>query len=230
MINQASRYNEWDIDELVYVDISRYKEYDLRRDDHKIKSYFSIEEIIKEISKVCFMPLTFGGGIKTIEDIDLRIQHGADKISINTAALMNIDLVTQASRKYGNQCVVISVDYRIIDNTPIVFSHCGQENTGLDLFTWIRRCEDAGAGELFINSIERDGMGNGYDIDTIREAYKVTSLPIIACGGAGDPYDFVDLANEVNISGIAAGNIFHFTERSYPRAKQLLKKNNINVR
>jgi cyclase len=230
IINQASRYNEWDIDELIYIDISRHKEYDLRRDDHKIKSYFSIEEIIKEISKVCFMPLTFGGGIKTIEDIDLRIQNGADKISINTEALVNTKIIKEASRKYGNQCVVISVDYKVINNEPIVFSHYGQQNTGINLFSWINTCEEAGAGEIFINSIERDGMGNGYDIETIKKAYEVTSLPIIACGGAGDPYDFVDLANEVKVSGIAAGNIFHFTERSYPRAKQLLKKNNINVR
>ncbi|MCG2616075.1 imidazole glycerol phosphate synthase cyclase subunit [Terrimonas sp. NA20] len=230
IINQASRYNEWDVDELIYIDISHQKEYDLRRDDHKIKSYSSIEEIIKQISKICFMPLTFGGGIRTIEDIDLRIQNGADKISINTEALLNIDIVKKASLKYGNQCVVISVDYRIIDNEPVVFSHYGQKNTGINLLTWIRRCEEAGAGEIFINAIDRDGMANGYDTETIKKVAKETSLPIIACGGAGDPYDFVDLASEVKISGIAAGNIFHFTERSYPRAKQLLKKSNINVR
>jgi cyclase len=230
IINEAKRYNDWDIDELIYIDISREKFYDLRRDDHKIKSYFSIEEIIMEISKVCFMPLTFGGGIKTIQDIDLRIKTGADKITINTAAFETPELITEASLKYGNQCVVISIDYKLIDGVPIVFTQFGQFNTGMKLTDWIKRCEDAGAGEIFINAILRDGKANGYDIEVIQNACSVTSLPVIACGGAGDLYDFVDLANETSVSAIAAGNLFHFTERSYPRAKELMKKNNINVR
>ena len=230
IINEAKRYNEWDVDELIYIDISREKHYDLRRDDHKIKSYFTIKEVIDEISKVCFMPLTFGGGIQTIGDIDLRIKNGADKISLNTGAIENPGLIREASLKYGNQCVVISIDYKMINNEPVVFSHFGQKNTSLDLLKWVRQCEEAGAGEIFINAIDRDGKANGYDLQTISKVCNQTRLPVIACGGAGDLYDFVDLAKETMVSGVAAGNIFHFTERSYPRAKELMKKKNINVR
>lgn len=230
IINEARRYNEWNVDELIYIDISREKVYDMRRDDHKIKSADSIEEIIKEISKVCFMPLSFGGGIRKMEDIDLRIRNGADKITLNTGAIESPQLIKDASQKYGAQCVVVSVDYKMIDNTPTVFSSFGSCNTGMNLFDWIRECEHLGAGEIFMNAIERDGRACGYDIDNIGKAVGSTSLPIVACGGAGDFYDFIDLANETKVSGIAAGNWFHFVERSYPRAKQALKTNNLNVR
>jgi len=230
IINEAARYNEWGVDELIYIDISRDKNYDLRRDDLKIKSYHTIDEIIQEISKVCFMSLTFGGGIKSIEDIDLRIQNGADKISINTQAFENPNLVNQASLKYGSQCVVISIDYKLINNLPIVFTNHGQKNTSINLFHWVKICAELGAGEIFLNSIDRDGKANGFDIDTIKSVCEQTSIPVIACGGAGDLSDFVTLAKETTVSALAAGNIFHFTEQSYPRAKQLLKKNRINVR
>jgi imidazole glycerol-phosphate synthase subunit HisF len=230
IINEARRYNEWNVDELIYIDISREKVYDMRRDDHKIKSADTIEEIIMEISKVCFMPLSFGGGIRSMEDIDLRIRNGADKITLNTGAIECPQLIKDASQKYGAQCVVISVDYKMIDNKPIVFSDFGSVNTGMNLFDWIKECEGLGAGEIFMNAIERDGRACGYDIDIIGNAVGSTSLPIVACGGAGDFYDFIDLAKETKVSGIAAGNWFHFVERSYPRAKQALKKNNLNVR
>lgn len=230
IINEAFRYNEWDVDELVYFDISRQKQYDMRRDDHKIKSQDSIEEIIREISKVCFMPLTFGGGIKNIMDVDLRIQNGADKITLNTSAINNPHLIKQVSEKYGSQCVVISIDYRIVDNVPYVFTEFGTKNTGKSIYDWIQESIELGAGEIFINSIERDGKAIGYDIETIGEVVELARVPVIACGGAGDLYDFIDLAKKTNVSAIAAGNIFHFTERSYPRAKQLLKREGINVR
>ncbi len=230
IINEARRYNEWNVDELLYIDISREKTYDMRRDDHKIKSTSSIEEIISEISMVCFMPLTFGGGIRTLQDIDLRIRNGADKITLNTGAFENPSLIKEASEKYGSQCVVISIDYRIIDGTPIVFTEFGARDTKVNVFDWINTCTALGAGEIFLNAIDRDGKGNGYDINTIGEAVLSTRIPVIACGGAGDMYDFVDLATETKVSGIAAGNWFHFVERSYPAAKTLLKKKNINVR
>ena len=230
IINEASRYNEWDIDELIYIDISKTDEYDLRRDDHKIQSYNSIEDIIQQISKVCFMPLTFGGRIRTIEEVDIRIRNGADKIVLNTGAFENNSLITESAQKYGSQAVVISIDYKIIDQHPIVFTHFGEKNTSLKVEEWIRKVEDLGAGEIFVNAIDRDGKANGYDIANIGKFVNLTKLPLVACGGAGDMYDFVDLAQETNVSGIAAGNVFHFTERSYPRAKQLMKKNGIDVR
>ncbi len=230
VVNEAKRYNEWKVDELIYVDISREKNYDLRRDDHKIKSYSSIENIMRNIAKVCFMPLTVGGGIRTMEDIDFRIRNGADKITLNTGAFENPKLISEAAKKYGSQAIVISIDYKIIKNRPIVFTNWGKKNTKKDIFSWIKKCEQLGAGEIFLNSIDRDGKANGYDIATIKKVVVSTKLPVIVCGGAGSLNDFVNLAKRVNVSAIAAGNIFHFTELSYPRTKELLKQNKLNFR
>ncbi len=230
IVNEAQRFNEWNVDELIYIDISREKYYDLRRDDHNVRSDDSIENIIKSIAKVCFMPLTFGGGIRSIEDIDYRIRNGADKITLNTGAFENPKLISQAAEKYGSQAVVISIDYRIIKGQPILFTNFGQKNTRTKIFDWIKKCEKLGAGEIFLNSIDRDGKANGYDINTIGKVVASTKLPVIACGGAGDMHDFADLAKNVKVSAIAAGNMFHFTELSYPRAKALLKKEGLNFR
>lgn len=230
VVDEAQRYNEWGVDELIYIDISREKHYDLRRDDLNIKSYNSIENIIREIARVCFMPLTFGGGIRNLEAIDYRIKNGADKITLNTGAFEKPELISQAAKKHGSQCVVISIDYKIINSQPIVFTNFGQKNTKISIFSWIKKCEKLGAGEIFLNSIDRDGKANGYDLDTISKVVKSTKLPVIACGGAGDLNDFVNLAKNANVSAIAAGNIFHFTELSYPNAKKLLKNEGLNFR
>lgn len=230
VVNEAKRYNEWNVDELIYIDISRDNEYDSRRNDHKIKSYTSFEEIVKIISTECFMPLSFGGGIRKIAQIDFLVKNGADKITLNTGAIENPQLITEAALKYGSQAIVISIDYRMIKNKPIIFSKFGQQNTEITLQDWVAEVENLGAGEILINCIDRDGMANGYDIETIGSIVDHTRLPVIACGGAGDSYDFVELAKATKVSGIAAGNWFHFVEQSYPRAKQLLKNNGINVR
>lgn len=230
IINEAHRYNEWDVDELIYIDISSEKHYDLRRDDHKIKPYSTITDIIREIANVCFMPLTFGGGIASLEDIDLRIRHGADKVTLNTAVQRNPRLVQEASYKYGAQCIVASIDYKMQNGKAMVWVDHGTEETGVELLDWIRRCENLGAGELFINAIDRDGKASGYDIETLARACAATRLPVVACGGAGDPFDFVELYKAAPVSALAAGNLFHFTENSYPRAKQVLKKNHAHVR
>ena len=230
IIDEASRYNDWDVDELIYIDISRNKTYDMGRDDHKIKNSASIDTIIQDISKVCFMPLTFGGGIRTIVDVDLLVRNGADKVTLNTGAFESPDLIRQVAEKYGSQCVVLSVDYRLIDQVPVVFTEFGNKNTRVSIFDWIKEAERLGAGEVFLNAIDRDGQACGYDEETIGTVVQTTRLPIIACGGAGDLFDFVTLARKTNVSALAAGNIFHFTEQSYPRGKQLLKKEGINVR
>jgi imidazole glycerol-phosphate synthase subunit HisF len=230
VINEAHRYNEWNVDELIYIDISKDKNYDLRRDEHKIKSSSNIEDIISSISKVCFMPLTFGGGIRTLEEVDVRIRFGADKVTLNTGAINDPNLIRLVSEKYGAQCAVISIDYRMVDGKPVVFSEWGQKNTNMPLLDWIKECERLGAGEIFINAIDRDGKANGFDIETIGTVVENTRVPVIACGGAGDDYDFLDVAEQTKVSGIAAGNIFHFTERAYPRIKKLLVKNQVNIR
>lgn len=230
VVDETKRYSEWNVDELIYIDITRSGGYDLRRDDLKVKSQSTILEFLQQLSKVCMMPLTFGGGIKTLGDIAQRVEKGADKITVNTAAFTNPNLIRSAAKRFGKQCIVVSIDYKIIDNTPIVFVSDGTKSTNVNLFDWMREAERCEAGELFINSIDRDGMANGYDIAVISKAAEVTKLPVIAAGGAGDFNDFVEVAQQTAVSGIAAGNIFHFSENSYPRAKKLLLQNNINVR
>ena len=230
VINEAHRYNEWNVDELIYIDISRTNDYDLRRDDHKVKSVSNISDIIQNISKVCFMPLTFGGGIRTVTDVDIRIKNGADKITLNHGALENPNIIKDVALKYGAQCVVVSIDYKVIENVPVVFSDFGQCNTGINMYDWIKEVESLGAGEIFINSIERDGKACGYDIETIGSVVETTNVPVIACGGAADEFDFIELAQATKVSGIAAGNMFHFTEQSYPRSKKAMLNNKINVR
>ncbi|MCE3294326.1 MAG: hisF [Crocinitomicaceae bacterium] len=230
IVNEAHRYNEWNVDELIYIDISRDEVYDANRDDHKISSFNSHESMLEAIAATCFMPLCFGGGIRTIEQIDYLIKNGADKITLNTGAYENPALIREAAEKYGSQAVVLSIDYKVIDGVPKVFTNFGTTNTEVSLFDWMKEAEGHGAGEFFINAIDRDGKASGYDIANIGKAVESTQIPVVACGGAGDMYDFLDLASETKVSGIAAGNWFHFVERSYPRAKQLLKKNGINVR
>jgi cyclase len=232
ILSEAKRYTEWDVDELIYIDITRAGSHDLRRDDLRVQQTqnSSTVDLLKQISEVCFMPLTFGGHVYSMEDVKLRISNGADKISINTAAYLDPNLITQIAEYYGKQCVVISTDYKIIDNKPIVFIENGTRSTGLHLFDWVKKVENLGAGEHFINSIDRDGMACGYDIEILKKITDYTGIPVIAAGGAGSFDDFVEVAVETNISAIAAGNIFHFTEQSYQRAKKILKKNNVLVR
>jgi len=230
VVNEAARYNEWNVDELIYIDISREGKYDARRDDHRVNSFGSIEDIIKGISKVCFMPLTFGGGIRTLEDVDIRIRNGADKVVLNTAAHEEEGFIEAIASKYGSQCCVISADYRMIDGQPILFTHMGQHNTNINIFDWMKECERRGAGEIFLHAIDRDGKASGYDFDIINQACEQTRLPVIACGGAATIDDFVDVFLDTKADAIAAGNMFHFTEHSYPRAKNELKREDINVR
>jgi cyclase len=230
IFNEAKRYNDWNVDELIYIDISREKTYDSGRDDHKVEAVRSMEDILRTVAKTCFMPLTFGGGIRTLEQVDYLIRNGADKITLNTGAIEQPGLIREAVLKYGSQAVVLSVDYKPVEGNPVVFSNFGQTNTGIPLLDWISEAEELGAGEFFMNAIDRDGKASGYDIATIGEVVQQTSVPVIACGGAGDEYDFLDLAQATKVSGIAAGNWFHFVEQSYPRAKKLLKKNAVHVR
>ena len=230
IINQASRYNDWEVDELIYLDISRDSNYSLRREDHKVSGYSDIGEVIRRISKVCFMPLTFGGGIRTLEDASFRIRNGADKVVVNTGAHDRPSLVTEIANKFGSQAAIVSIDYRMVEGTPTVFTEFGLTKSKLDIVEWAKRCEAVGAGEIFLRRIDYDGQAAGYDIDNINSVVKSINIPVIACGGACDSFDFITLANETDVSGIAAGNMFHFTERSYPRAKMDLKRENINVR
>lgn len=230
VVDEAKRYNEWKVDELIFLDISREKHYDLGRDDHKTTSYSTLSDILLLISDISFMPLTFGGGIRNMEQVDELIRGGADKITLNTMAVEDPGFVKKVAEKYGSQAVVVSVDYKGRGTEAEVFIGYGQKSAGVQVCKWVKELEKLGAGEVFLNSIDRDGKGTGYDLETIGMVVEGTRLPVVACGGAGTMEDFVTLAKHCKVSGIAAGNIFHFTERSYPKAKQLMKKSGIDVR
>jgi len=229
-IHQVERLNAWDVDELVYLDITREGEYDLRRDDNKIKGTDDIVELVEQISRVCFMPLTFGGRIRTIDDIRARISHGADKVTVNTQAVEAPEFVEEAARTFGSQAIVASIDVRRhAEGEWEVFTRGGVQATGLDAIAWAREVEHRGAGEIFLNSIDRDGMGEGYDLPLIVAVAEATTIPVIACGGVGTFAHLVDGVH-AGASAVSAANIFHFTEHSTQRAKRALADAGVGVR
>ena len=227
---QVERYNSWDVDELIYIDITPDDSYEGGRADLGIKTPHTIFDIITEVSNKCFMPLTVGGRIRSLEDIRERLNHGADKITINTAAIENPNFITEASKVFGSQCIVISIDvFEHEDGKHEVFSHLGKKSTGRDPAEWAKEVEKLGAGEILVNSINRDGAAQGYDLILIKSIVDVVNIPVIVLGGVGRDMDFVK-GLEVGASAVAAGNFFHFKEMSYILAKKKIKSLNCNVR
>lgn len=221
-INQLERLNDWMADELIYIDITREGEHDLKRDDHKVRLTSGILDILKAISKQCFMPLTFGGRIRTVEDAAGLISNGADKIVVNTAAYRTPGLISEIAKNYGSQCVVVGIDVKRAGASHKMFVDQGREETPVDPVDWAKRAADAGAGEIFLNSIDRDGTADGYDLEIIDRVSRAVKIPVIACGGAGTFDDFEEVFGRTAASAAAAGNIFNFTENAYLRAKKQL--------
>ncbi len=229
--NQVERYSSWAVDELIYIDISRDEKLDLRRDDMKAKNIPTFLDLITEISKKCFMPLTFGGKIRTIDDIFQRVKHGADKVTINTKAIEEPSFITKSSDIFGSQCIIVSIDVRKKeDGSYEVYSHNGTKPTGKDPAEWAAKAEELGAGEIFLNSIDRDGSGEGYDLELVRKVAESITIPLIACGGAGDYDDFAKVIIEGKADAAAAGNIFNFREHSTVLAKERMYEKGIPVR
>lgn len=221
-ISTISRLSNWNVDELVLLDISSEDFHDLRREDHCIRYDDSTTiGLLGQISDVCCMPLAFGGRIRSLDDIAGRLAAGADKCVINTQALTDPDFVTRAADRFGSQCIVASIDVmRHEDGSLEVYSDGGVSPTGKIPQEWAAEVEALGAGEIFLNSIDRDGMGEGYDIDLIRRVGEAVSIPVIACGGVGKYEHFAPGILEGGASAVAAANIFHFFELSYPYAKK----------
>jgi cyclase len=229
-IHQVERLNAWTVDELIYIDITREGEYDLGRDDNKIKGTDDIVELVEQIARECFMPLTFGGRIRTIDDIRARISNGADKVTVNTQAVEAPEFIEEAARTFGSQAIVASIDVKQHgEGQWEVFTRGGAHATGLDVVEWAREVEARGAGEIFLNSIDRDGMGSGYDLPLIEAVAAVTTIPVIACGGVGTFKHLVD-GVRAGASAVSAANIFHFTEHSTQRAKRTLADAGVDVR
>ena len=221
-MSTIERFSHWNADEIVILDIGGSKNHDLRRDDLQQQySGQSILDVLSEIAKVCFMPMAVGGQIRSLQDIEDRLRHGADKCVINTQALLDQELVSAAADTFGSQSVVVSIDAkRHADGRYEVFSHNGKVATGISPGEWAARCEEAGCGELFLNSIDRDGGGVGFDIELIRQVTRSVKIPVVVCGGAGHYKDFSSAILDGEASAAAAANLFHFFELSYPLAKK----------
>ena len=228
-VHEVKRFNEWGVDEIIYLDISRNDEYDLRRDDHKIRGLSTPLEILEAVSRTCFVPLTWGGRIRSLEDIRVRINSGADKVTLNSAAFRTPRLVEEASRIFGSQAVVVSIDARRMSSGWEVFVEGGRTPTGLDPAGWAKEVEHLGAGEILIQSIDRDGTGKGYDLELIRAVAGAVSIPVIALGGIGRYEQYAD-GVRAGASAVAAANIWHFKELSDLGGKKALRKAGIDVR
>jgi cyclase len=242
-IYQVERFSEWKADEIIYLDISRDSNHCMRlgnsiigstssvlHNSEEYKYSTNITSVINKISKVCRVPLTVGGGIKSLEDIQSRLVEGADKISINTMAINNPDFISKASEKFGSQCIVVSIDVKKDGNSWKVYKNFGKVCTNLNVDEWAAKVEKLGAGEILIQSIDRDGNGSGYDLDLIRCIEEEVKIPIIALGGVGSFDHLVDGHRVSDNIALAAANIFHFTEQSVLNAKKHLSDNNVNVR
>ena len=219
-VTLARYYSECGADELVFYDITASAEG---------RALFT--DILREVASTIFIPLTVGGGINTVEDFDRVLKCGADKVSVNSGAIRNPDLISQAARRYGDQCVVLSVDVKRVDGVFRVFAKGGRENTGMEAISWIRRCVDAGAGEIVVNSIDTDGVKGGFDLEMLDAVCQAVSVPVIASGGAGCSEDFVRLFK--TLPGVDAGlaaSIFHFGEVKIPDLKNTLCEAGITMR
>jgi imidazole glycerol-phosphate synthase subunit HisF len=229
-LNQLDRLSQWRADELVYIDISREDHIDMRRRDSKVVPKSDIVAILQDIAKVSFMPLTFGGRINNIKTVDQFIKNGADKVLINSEAHRNPALITEVADKYGRQAMMVGIDVKREDDEHHVFIEQGTRKLSEDVVTVAKRAENAGAGEILLNSIDRDGMAAGYDTEIIRMVADNVGIPVIACGGVGAFPHFCAGIDDGHASAVAAGNIFHFTEQSYKRAKRTLRDRDYNVR
>ena len=216
----AEYYSGSGADELVFYDITASAEG---------RALFT--DILRETASRVFIPLTVGGGINTLEDFDRVLKCGADKVSVNSGAIKNPALIGEAAKRYGDQCVVLSVDIKRVDDQFRVFARGGLENTGIEALEWIERGVGAGAGEVVVNSIDTDGVKGGFDLELLEAVCERVNVPVVASGGAGSIADFVTLFKSVpEVSAGLAASIFHFGEVKIAELKRELAKNNINVR
>ena len=219
-VELAKFYSDNGADELVFYDITASAE------GRKL-----FTDILCQVAKTIFIPLTVGGGINTVSDFDRVLKCGADKVSVNSGAIKNPNLISEAAKLYGDQCVVISADVKRVDGVFRVFSKGGRENTGMEAISWIKHCVDLGAGEVVLNSIDTDGVKGGFDLEMLKAVSDAVNVPVIASGGAGCIEDFTTLFKTLpKVDAGLAASIFHFGEVSIPDLKAALKEENIPVR
>lgn len=226
----VERYSNWESDELIYLDISKISQYDISRNDINHPLFTTIIDILKMVSEKCFMPLTVGGGIRSMDDVELRLKNGADKIALNTNAIENIDFISDTASKYGSQCVVVSIDVKKIGDNSYKVVKNGKDITDLDPKEFAYLCQESGAGEILLNSVDRDGSGLGFDVDLINYVCNGLTLPLIAVGGAGNWEHFEHVLNNTNVSAVAAANIFQHSENSVFNCRKFLYEAGCNIR
>ena len=218
-VEQAKFYSDGGADEICFLDITASNE---NRD--------TIYEVVKQTSRKCFVPLTVGGGVRGIEDINKLLNCGADKVSINTAAVENSKVIVESSKKFGSQCIVVAIDAKKNGDCWEVYTHGGRKNSGLDALDFSKKMEECGAGELLITSMDRDGTQVGYDIDLISKISKRVNIPLIASGGVGKLEDLAEGIKLGNASAVLAASIFHYGKYSVREAKEYLNSKGIPVR
>ena len=219
-VELAAYYSEGGADELVFYDITASAEG---------RRLFT--DILREVASTIFIPLTVGGGISSLDDFDRVLKCGADKVSVNSGAIRDPELVRRAARRYGDQCVVLSADIKRVDGEFRVFARGGRDDTGIEAIGWIKRCVGMGAGEVVVNSIDTDGVKGGFDLPMLEAVCEAVRVPVIASGGAGCAGDFTELFRRVpEVSAGLAASIFHFGEVKIPELKAELRQNGINVR
>ncbi len=219
-VKLAEFYSKSGADELVFYDITASS------DGRKL-----FTEILTEVAEKIFIPLTVGGGINTLDDFDRVLKCGADKVSVNSGAIKNPDLIGEAAKRYGDQCVVLSADIKRVDGKFTLFAKGGRENTGIDAIEWIKRGAASGAGEIVVNSIDTDGVKNGFDLEMLEAVCSAVNVPVIASGGAGSTRHFTELFKAIpTVDAGLAASIFHFGEVQICDLKKELAENGINVR
>ncbi|QDU61539.1 Imidazole glycerol phosphate synthase subunit HisF [Planctomycetes bacterium Pan216] len=227
----VERLSDWASDELIYLDISGRRDYDLGRDDLAQGRTSDLLSILREISRRCFMPMAFGGGLRTVEDCAERVANGADKVVINTQALHEPEFIDRCAKEFGAQCVVVCIDAKqTVDQTWEVFAERGKRPTGRSPDQWAKECQERGAGEILIQSIDRDGTGQGYDVPLVRSIARAVQVPVIALGGVGQWGHLADGLIEGEADAVSAANIFNYSENSVLKAKRSLFEAGLNVR
>jgi imidazole glycerol-phosphate synthase subunit HisF len=217
---QAARvYNSRNVDELIFIDLKASQE--------KRLPFFSI---IEEVFKECFMPLTVGGGIHSIKTAEKLLRIGADKICINSEAIDNPKFITRSAKKFGSQSLVVSIDVKTVNKNHYVFSEKGKKNTRVLATDWAKKVQDKGAGEIFLTSVDQDGVMEGYDLALIKKVTRAVSIPVIVCGGAGKARDVVDAVKIGGANAVSFASMLHYTENTPNSIKEKMNKANIPVR
>lgn len=218
-VEMAIRYSQQGADELVFLDISATEE---RRK--------TLIPLVRDIAKHINIPFTVGGGINALENVEELLKNGADKITINSAALCNPNLITEVAKRFGSQCMVVAIDTKFVENQNKVFSNGGKIETEKELFSWAKEVENLGAGEILLTSMNTDGTKAGFAIEITEQLAELVNIPVIASGGAGTMQHFEDIFTETKATGALAASIFHFNEIAIPELKNYLKSKNLPIR